>query len=286
MRSTIPSRGTFATRGTTFSPRRPRRQRADRLWWCTKGVCVFCRLPSRAGAVFSISGVDRLAGIHLQSAVGGLVNCPRARCRCGQRPRHWARPPNPSSFAYWRRSPTLDRLGLPLLAMTMHAGGDQKHLVETLRHAASVAVDFGDDLVKLPLGRVAGRHAAGPGDACPIPISPRRRPTSDAVCRFIPPWGGQRRPRDAAGPTSSRPPDPAAKTRDVRNFSTAPAVARRAQNRPNLAERRHPEFRRFCEVQLATGSFCRDHFVARHPHCAAALARTSPNSPPNRASRP
>jgi 2-amino-4,5-dihydroxy-6-oxo-7-(phosphonooxy)heptanoate synthase len=64
-----------------------------------------------------------------------------------------------------------DRVGLPLLAMLYPRGPSIKDHppLETLMHAASLAVDLGADIVKLPLsGSVSGmKHVI---DSCPIPV--------------------------------------------------------------------------------------------------------------------
>jgi 2-amino-4,5-dihydroxy-6-oxo-7-(phosphonooxy)heptanoate synthase len=64
-----------------------------------------------------------------------------------------------------------DRVGLPLLAMLYPRGpGIKDHpQLETLLHAASLAVDLGADIVKLPLnGSVPEMKRVI--DSCPIPV--------------------------------------------------------------------------------------------------------------------
>ena len=64
-----------------------------------------------------------------------------------------------------------DRVGLPLLAMLYPRGPGVRDRppLDTLLHAASLAVDLGADMVKLPLnGSVATmKHVI---DSCPIPV--------------------------------------------------------------------------------------------------------------------
>jgi len=64
-----------------------------------------------------------------------------------------------------------DRAGLPLLAMVYPRGpGIKDHPpVETLLHAASLAVDLGADIVKLPLSG-AVQDMKRVIDSCPIPV--------------------------------------------------------------------------------------------------------------------
>ena len=64
-----------------------------------------------------------------------------------------------------------DRVGLPLLAMLYPRGpGIQNHApLQTLQHAASLAVDLGADIVKLPLGGSVEDMTRIVG-SCPIPV--------------------------------------------------------------------------------------------------------------------
>jgi 2-amino-4,5-dihydroxy-6-oxo-7-(phosphooxy)heptanoate synthase len=64
-----------------------------------------------------------------------------------------------------------DRVGLPLLAMLYPRGpGIQDHpVLQTLQHAASLAVDLGADIVKLPLGGSV-QDMTRVIETCPIPV--------------------------------------------------------------------------------------------------------------------
>jgi 2-amino-4,5-dihydroxy-6-oxo-7-(phosphooxy)heptanoate synthase len=64
-----------------------------------------------------------------------------------------------------------DRVGLPLLAMIYPRGpGMQDHpRLDTLMHAAALAVDLGADIVKLPLAG-ASEEMRQVIDSCPIPV--------------------------------------------------------------------------------------------------------------------
>ena len=151
-----------------------------------------------------------------------------------------------------------DRLGLPLLAMIYARGAAIQNdtSVETLRHAACVAVDLGADLVKLPLaGSVADMRRVV--DACPIPIlAAGGAPTSDAgFARFVATVMASGARGIAAGRNIFTAHDPAAKAREVRQLlDAAPADARRAAKpgRPGQA-RRHRNFGGSAEMNLATG---------------------------------
>jgi 2-amino-4,5-dihydroxy-6-oxo-7-(phosphonooxy)heptanoate synthase len=65
-----------------------------------------------------------------------------------------------------------DRVGLPLLAMIYPRGpGVKDHPpLETLLHAASLAVDVGVDIVKLPLSSCSVQDMMQIVNSCPIPI--------------------------------------------------------------------------------------------------------------------
>lgn len=65
-----------------------------------------------------------------------------------------------------------DRVGLPLLAMIYPRGpGVKDHPpLETLLHAASLAVDVGVDIVKLPLSGCSVQDMMQIVNSCPIPI--------------------------------------------------------------------------------------------------------------------
>lgn len=65
-----------------------------------------------------------------------------------------------------------DRIGLPLLAMIYPRGpGVKDHpLLETLLHAATLAVDVGVDIVKLPLSGCSVQDMMQVVNSCPIPI--------------------------------------------------------------------------------------------------------------------
>jgi 2-amino-4,5-dihydroxy-6-oxo-7-(phosphonooxy)heptanoate synthase len=123
-----------------------------------------------------------------------------------------------------------DRVGLPLLAMIYPRGpGIKDHpALETLLHAASLAVDLGADMVKLPLGGSI-QSMQRVIDSCPIPVlaaggaqvSDREFGTfvADAMKSGA---GGL-----AAGRNIFMAADPAAKVREVRrilhaNFLAAP----------------------------------------------------------------
>ena len=65
-----------------------------------------------------------------------------------------------------------DRVGLPLLAMIYPRGpGVKDHPpLETLLHAAALAVDVGVDIVKLPLAGCSVQDMTQIVNSCPIPI--------------------------------------------------------------------------------------------------------------------
>jgi 2-amino-4,5-dihydroxy-6-oxo-7-(phosphonooxy)heptanoate synthase len=65
-----------------------------------------------------------------------------------------------------------DRAGLPLLAMIYPRGPGVKDCppLETLQHAAALAVDLGVDLVKLPFAGCSVQETMQVVNSCPIPI--------------------------------------------------------------------------------------------------------------------
>jgi len=65
-----------------------------------------------------------------------------------------------------------DRVGLPLLAMIYPRGpGVKDHSVlETLQHAAALAVDVGVDIVKLPFAGCSVQEMTQVVNSCPIPV--------------------------------------------------------------------------------------------------------------------
>jgi 2-amino-4,5-dihydroxy-6-oxo-7-(phosphooxy)heptanoate synthase len=112
-----------------------------------------------------------------------------------------------------------DRVGLPLLAMIYPRGqGIKNHTVtDTLRHAASLAVDLGADIVKLPLsGSISEMQRVI--DWCPIPVlaAGGSQVSDQAFTAFA----GDAMRAGARGLAAGRniflAPDPAKKVRDIR----------------------------------------------------------------------
>jgi 2-amino-4,5-dihydroxy-6-oxo-7-(phosphonooxy)heptanoate synthase len=135
-----------------------------------------------------------------------------------------------------------DRVGLPLLAMIYPRGpGIKAHApIDTLLHAASLAVDLGADLVKLPLG--------GPADAmkrvvdsCPIPVlAAGGGQTSDAeFAAFVTDVMKSGARGLAAGRNIFMASDPTAKVREVRRILSANHLNDTQQSTIAIAEA-HP----------------------------------------------
>jgi 2-amino-4,5-dihydroxy-6-oxo-7-(phosphonooxy)heptanoate synthase len=114
-----------------------------------------------------------------------------------------------------------DRVGLPLLAMLYPRGpGIKDHApLDTLLHAASLAVDLGADIVKLPLG--------GPVSAmkriiesCPIPVvaAGGAQVSDSEFVTFVADVMKSGARGLAAGRNIFKAPDPAAKVREVRHI--------------------------------------------------------------------
>jgi 2-amino-4,5-dihydroxy-6-oxo-7-(phosphonooxy)heptanoate synthase len=151
-----------------------------------------------------------------------------------------------------------DRLGLPLLAMIYARGAAIQNAAatETLRHAASLAVDLGADLVKLPLaGSLADMRRVV--DACPIPIlAAGGAPSSDAgFARFVTTVMASGARGLAAGRNIFMARDPAAKAREVRRLlDGAPVAAGRPVQTGRAGHmRRRRNFVGSAEANLSTG---------------------------------
>jgi 2-amino-4,5-dihydroxy-6-oxo-7-(phosphonooxy)heptanoate synthase len=151
-----------------------------------------------------------------------------------------------------------DRFGLPLLAMIYARGTaiPNDTSVETLQHAASLAVDLGADLVKLPLtGSSADMRRVV--EVCPIPIlAAGGIPTSDAgFARFVTTVMASGARGLAAGRNIFTAHDPAAKTRQVRQLLDAAAAdaGRAVQTGRTGHMRRHRKFVGSVEANLPTG---------------------------------
>jgi 2-amino-4,5-dihydroxy-6-oxo-7-(phosphonooxy)heptanoate synthase len=114
-----------------------------------------------------------------------------------------------------------DRVGLPLLAMLYPRGPGIKDYapLETLLHAASLAVDLGADIVKLPM--------SGPINAmkqvinsCPIPVvaAGGNQVSDDEFAGFVADVMKSGARGLAAGRNIFKAADPAAKVRQIRNI--------------------------------------------------------------------
>jgi 2-amino-4,5-dihydroxy-6-oxo-7-(phosphooxy)heptanoate synthase len=123
-----------------------------------------------------------------------------------------------------------DRVGLPLLAMIYPRGpGIKDHPpLETLLHAASLAVDLGADMVKLPLGGSI-QSMQRVIDSCPIPVlaAGGAQVPDREFGTFVADAMKSGARGLAAGRNIFMAADPAAKVREVRrilqaNYSAAP----------------------------------------------------------------
>jgi 2-amino-4,5-dihydroxy-6-oxo-7-(phosphonooxy)heptanoate synthase len=120
-----------------------------------------------------------------------------------------------------------DRLGVPLLAMLYPRGeGIKGHRYpEVLAHTASLAVDLGADIVKLPLGGTVG-EVKEVVRRCPIPVlaAGGSRTSDEEFSTFVANVmrGGAR--GIAAGRNIFMAPDPAAKVREIRDVLTASRI--------------------------------------------------------------
>ena len=131
-----------------------------------------------------------------------------------------------------------DRAGLPLLAMLYPRGpGIKDHpQLETLLHAAALAVDLGADIVKLPLqGPVAAMKRVV--DSCPIPIlaAGGAQVSDHQFGAFVADVMASGARGLAAGRNIFMAADPAAKVREVRRLLSA-AVAFNRADTPPLAD--------------------------------------------------
>ena len=131
-----------------------------------------------------------------------------------------------------------DRAGLPLLAMLYPRGpGIKDHpQLETLLHAAALAVDLGADIVKLPLqGPVAAMKRVV--DSCPIPIlaAGGAQVSDHQFGAFVADVMASGARGLAAGRNIFMAADPAAKVREVRQLLSA-AVAFNRADTPPLAD--------------------------------------------------
>lgn len=140
-----------------------------------------------------------------------------------------------------------NRVGVPLLAMLYPRGDGIKHhpYMDVLAHAASLAVDLGADIVKLPLaGSVAEMSEVI--RRCPIPVVAAGGPRSsdEEFSAFV----GKVMQSGAHGMAAGRniflAPDPAAKIREIRGILDASRgvpnvyMARQAQDGQKYRGRR------------------------------------------------
>ena len=128
-----------------------------------------------------------------------------------------------------------DRAGLPLLAMLYPRGpGIKDHpQLETLLHAAALAVDLGADIVKLPLqGPVAAMKRVV--DSCPIPIlaAGGAQAPDQQFGTFVADVMASGARGLAAGRNIFMAADPAAKVREVRQLLSAAIDFNRADTPP------------------------------------------------------
>src|SRR3954471_8240812 len=128
-----------------------------------------------------------------------------------------------------------DRAGLPLLAMLYPRGpGIKDHpQLETLLHAASLAVDLGADIVKLPLqGPVAAMKRVV--DSCPIHIlaAGGAQVSDHQFGAFVADAIASGARGLAAGRNIFMAADPAAKVRDARRLLSAAVDFNRADTPP------------------------------------------------------
>jgi 2-amino-4,5-dihydroxy-6-oxo-7-(phosphonooxy)heptanoate synthase len=133
-----------------------------------------------------------------------------------------------------------DRLGVPLLAMLYPRGeGIKAHRhSEVLAHTASLAVDLGADIVKLPLsGTIA--EVKDVVRRCPIPVlaAGGSRTSDEELSAFVAnvTRGGAR--CIAAGRNIFMAPDPAAKVREIRAVLTANQIGAATDILPILRAR-------------------------------------------------
>ena len=131
-----------------------------------------------------------------------------------------------------------DRAGLPLLAMLYPRGpGIKDHpQLETLLHAAALAVDLGADIVKLPLqGPVAAMKQVV--DSCPLPIlaAGGAQVSDHQFGAFVADAMASGARGLAAGRNIFMAADPAAKVREVRQLLSA-AIAFNRADTPPLAD--------------------------------------------------
>ena len=140
-----------------------------------------------------------------------------------------------------------DRVGLPLLAMIYPRGpGVKDHPpLETLLHAATLAVDVGVDIVKLPLSGCSVDEMMQVVNSCPIPIlaAGGARVSDKEFGTFASDVMRSGARGLAAGRNIFMASDPAAKVREIRKIlhsnylrvlrQPAPAIT---QSNPQLAE--------------------------------------------------
>ena len=128
-----------------------------------------------------------------------------------------------------------DRAGLPLLAMLYPRGpGIKDHpQLETLLHAASLAVDLGADIVKLPL-QVPVAAMKQVVDSCPIPIlaAGGAQVSDHQFGAFVADAMASGARGLAAGRNIFMAADPAAKVREVRRLLSAVVDFNRADTPP------------------------------------------------------
>jgi 2-amino-4,5-dihydroxy-6-oxo-7-(phosphonooxy)heptanoate synthase len=131
-----------------------------------------------------------------------------------------------------------DRVGLPLLAMLYPRGpGIMDHpQLETLLHAASLAVDLGADIVKLPIGgSVATMKRVV--DSCPIPVlaAGGAQVSDHQFGTFVADVMTSGARGLAAGRNIFMAADPAAQVREVRRLLSFPIDDSHHQDTPPLA---------------------------------------------------
>jgi 2-amino-4,5-dihydroxy-6-oxo-7-(phosphooxy)heptanoate synthase len=132
-----------------------------------------------------------------------------------------------------------DRVGLPLLAMLYPRGpGIKDHpQLDTLLHAASLAVDLGADIVKLPLqGPVAAMKRVV--DCCPIPVlaAGGAQVSDHQFGTFVADVMTSGARGLAAGRNIFMAADPGAKVREVRRLLSSVIDDSRRQDTPPLAD--------------------------------------------------
>ncbi|MBR1158090.1 2-amino-3,7-dideoxy-D-threo-hept-6-ulosonate synthase [Bradyrhizobium elkanii] len=131
-----------------------------------------------------------------------------------------------------------ERLGVPLLAMMYPRGPGLKgsSSSETLLHAASLAVDLGADVVKLPLGG-SSHDMQQVIESCPIPVlaAGGAQVPDDEFATFVANVMKSGAQGLAAGRNIFMAPHPAAKVREVRRILQANYGAAQQASKVRLA---------------------------------------------------